>query len=140
MMKYFPGNRLLISMLLICLFSIGMAAASPEQDMGLVEVQLLDPSITKDMRYATTDNFTGQILYPSDRCVLRQPVAYRLIQAQRQLRAQGLGLKVFDCYRPLSVQQKMWAVFPDANYVANPATGGSRLWTRPCCRSRQTTP
>ena len=126
MMKYFPGNRLLISMLLICLFSIGMAAASPEQDMGLVEVQLLDPSITKDMRYATTDNFTGQILYPSDRCVLRQPVAYRLIQAQRQLRAQGLGLKVFDCYRPLSVQRKMWAVYPDANYVANPATGGSR--------------
>ena len=126
MMKYFPGNRLLISMLLICLFSIGMAAASPEQDMGLVEVQLLDPSITKDMRYATTDNFTGQILYPSDRCVLRQPVAYRLIQAQRQLRAQGLGLKVFDCYRPLSVQQKMWAVFPDANYVANPAVGPSR--------------
>ena len=126
MMKYFPGNRLLISMLLICLFSIGMAAASPEKDMGLVEVQLLDPSITKDMRYATTDNFTGQILYPSDRCVLRQPVAYRLIQAQRQLRAQGLGLKVFDCYRPLSVQRKMWAVYPDANYVANPATGGSR--------------
>ena len=126
MMKYFPGNRLLISMLLICLFSIGMAAASPEQDMGLVEVQLLDPSITKDMRYATTDNFTGQILYPSDRCVLRQPVAYRLIQAQRQLRAQGLGLKVFDCYRPLSVQRKMWAVYPDATYVANPATGGSR--------------
>ena len=126
MMKYFPGNRLLISMLLICLFSIGMAAASPYQDMGLVEVQLLDPSITKDMRYATTDNFTGQILYPSDRCVLRQPVAYRLIQAQRQLRAQGLGLKVFDCYRPLSVQRKMWAVYPDATYVANPATGGSR--------------
>jgi len=125
-MKYFPGNRLLISILLLCFFSVGMVAASPAEDLGLVDVQALDPSIIKDMRYATTDNFTGQILYPSDRCVLREPVAYRLLQAQRRLRSQGLDLKVFDCYRPLSVQQKMWTVFPDANYVANPATGGSR--------------
>lgn len=126
MMNYFPGNRLLICILLLSFFSVGMAVASPATDMGLVDVQLLDPSIIKDMRYATTDNFTGQILYPSDRCVLRESVAHRLLQAQRRLKSQGLGLKVFDCYRPVSVQQKMWAVFPDANYVANPATGGSR--------------
>ena len=84
-MNYFPGNRLLLCILLLSFFSVGMAVASPATDMGLVDVQLLDPSILKDMRYAATDNFTGQILYPSDRCVLRESVAHRLLQAQRRL-------------------------------------------------------
>jgi D-alanyl-D-alanine dipeptidase len=57
---------------------------------------------------------------------LRETVAYKLLQAQRLLRAQGLSLKVFDCYRPVEVQKKMWTIFPDSNYVANPAVGGSR--------------
>ena len=128
-MTYFPGNKKLVGLLLAFLFSMAtLVSASPAAELGLgmADVQLLDSSIVSDMRYATADNFTGQVLYASDRCVLREPVAFRLLQAQRRLKSQGLGLKVFDCYRPLSVQRKMWAVLPDANYVANPAAGGSR--------------
>lgn len=128
-MIYFPGNKRLTILLLTLLLSLTMlAAASPARGLGLdlVDLHLLDSTIVNDLRYATTDNFTGQILYSSNRCVLREQVAFRLLQAQRRLRSQGLGLKVFDCYRPLSVQHKMWTVLPDANYVANPATGGSR--------------
>jgi len=91
--------------------------------LGLTDVAALDPSIVQDLKYATADNFTGQVLYSSSRCVLREPVAYRLLQAQKNLRAQGLGLKVFDCYRPIEVQKKMWAIYPDADYVADPASG-----------------
>lgn len=99
------------------------AVSAEDLGLGMVDMGTLDPSIVQDIKYATADNFTGQILYPSQRCLLREPVAYRLLQAQRKLQAQGLGLKVFDCYRPIEVQRKMWAVFPDENYVANPASG-----------------
>jgi D-alanyl-D-alanine dipeptidase len=42
---------------------------------------------------------------------------------QRELETLGLGLKIYDGYRPLSVQKKMWAVMPDDRFVANPAKG-----------------
>lgn len=131
MTGYCPGNKKFYYtglLLLLFIFSTGIAQALTPAALGLdfVDVQALDSSLVLDIRYATTNNFTGQVLYPSARCLLREPVAYRLLQAQRILRAQGMGLKVFDCYRPIEVQKKMWAIFPDANYVANPAAGGSR--------------
>jgi len=57
------------------------------------------------------------------RCLLRESVAHRLSRVQDDLEARGLGLKVFDGYRPLSVQRRMWAVLPDPEYVADPAKG-----------------
>ena len=125
-MKYFPGKVGCCLLLagFVLLFGCVVQAVSPEQlGLGLADVGVLDPSIVQDLKYATADNFTGQILYPSARCLLREPVAYRLLQAQRNLRAQGLGLKVFDCYRPIEVQRKMWKIYPDPNYVADPASG-----------------
>ena len=125
-MKYFQGKvgRGLTVACIMLFFSCAVQAVSPEQlGLGMADVSLLDPSIIHDLKYATTDNFTGQVLYPSARCLLREPVAWRLLQAQRNLRAQGLGLKVFDCYRPIAVQRKMWTIYPDADYVANPASG-----------------
>ena len=125
-MKSFLKNvgGCLLLVWLILFVSCTAQAVSPEQlGLGLADVTELDPSILRDMKYATTDNFTGQVLYPSDRCLLREPVAYRLMRAQRNLRAQGLGLKVFDCYRPIEVQKKMWSIYPNSDYVANPASG-----------------
>lgn len=125
-MKYFPGKvgRCLLLAWIMLLFSCAAQAVSPEQlGLGLTDVAVLDPSIVHDIKYATADNFTGQVLYPSARCLLREPVAHRLLQAQRNLRGQGLGLKVFDCYRPIEVQRKMWTIYPDEDYVANPASG-----------------
>jgi len=130
-MKYSQKNNLMLIFLGVLLLMLSPAIAAEAAlvenlGLGMMDVAVLDPSIVHDIKYATPDNFTGKILYTSSRCLLREPVAFRLLQAQRLLRSQGFGLKVFDCYRPVEVQKKMWIAFPDSNYVANPATGGSR--------------
>ena len=55
--------------------------------------------------------------------MLRGAAAKILSQVQDDLAKRGLGLKVYDCYRPLSVQKQMWEIMPDPNYVADPAKG-----------------
>ena len=64
-------------------------------------------------------------LYPEARALLRPEVAERLSRVQQALGKQGLFLKIFDAYRPLAVQKKMWARFPMEGYVANPAKGSN---------------
>jgi D-alanyl-D-alanine dipeptidase len=88
-----------------------------------LDVRAINPRIALDIRYATTNNFTKRKLYRQARCVLRAPVAQALSRVQTDLETQGLGLKVYDCYRPLSVQKFMWKIFPDPRYVADPAKG-----------------
>jgi D-alanyl-D-alanine dipeptidase len=99
------------------------AFGTPDPDEPLVDLARVDPRIILDLRYATENNFLGRKLYPAARCLLRESVAHRLRRVQDDLEARGLGLKVFDGYRPLSVQRKMWAVMPDPTYVADPAKG-----------------
>jgi D-alanyl-D-alanine dipeptidase len=93
------------------------------QNTELVEVKRVIPDIVLDIRYATPDNFTGKTLYSSADCFLAREVASALKKVQEDLKKQGYRLKIFDGYRPLSVQKKMWKVYPDANYVANPEKG-----------------
>ncbi|MEM9916487.1 MAG: M15 family metallopeptidase [Bacteroidota bacterium] len=88
-----------------------------------IDLQWLDPSIMKDIRYATSNNFVKEQLYECPRCLLRPEVAYRMVSAQRELQQKGLGLKVFDCYRPRPVQEKLWEKVPDARYVTPPSKG-----------------
>jgi len=99
--------------------AVAPAAGAARAD-DLVDLTTLDRSIVLDLRYATADNFTRQKLYAVARCLLRREIAERLVRVQRALRAQGLGLAVWDCYRPISVQQRFWALVPDARYVAEP--------------------
>ncbi|HTL89683.1 MAG TPA: M15 family metallopeptidase [Leptolyngbya sp.] len=89
----------------------------------LVDIRSINPRIALDIRYATANNFVKQQLYPSARCILRASVAQQLSQVQTQLETRGLGLKVYDCYRPLSVQRRLWQILPDPRYVADPAYG-----------------
>ena len=86
----------------------------------LVDLAAVDPTIRIDIRYATTGNFTGVAVYPVARCLLRRDAAERLARVQRRLRADGLGLLVWDCYRPFAVQERFWALVPDERYVARP--------------------
>jgi len=95
----------------------------PSVVASLVELTSVAPGIRLDLRYATTDNFTHHAVYPHARCLLRSSVAERLARVQATLAKEGLGLKVFDCYRPLSVQRQLWALVPDPRYVANPKNG-----------------
>src|SRR5581483_1142335 len=109
--------------LLLCLVLCSCRTSSQADNADLVDVKRMIPGIVLDIRYATTNNFTGQKLYPEARCCLRREAALNLKAVQKELRGMGLGLKVFDGYRPLSVQKKMWAVYPNPGYVADPAKG-----------------
>jgi D-alanyl-D-alanine dipeptidase len=90
---------------------------------ALIDVAGLVPDALLDLRYATAANLTGRPLYPVARCLLLRPVADRLVAAAARLRAQGLRIILYDCYRPLSVQRLLWAAMPRVGFVADPATG-----------------
>lgn len=89
----------------------------------LVDIRTVNRNIRLDIRYATTNNFLKRKLYPISKCALRSSVAQKLALVQTDLEKIGLGLKVYDCYRPFSVTEQMWEVLPNPNYVANPARG-----------------
>jgi D-alanyl-D-alanine dipeptidase len=89
----------------------------------LTDFHSLAPETILDLRYATANNFLKRRLYPKARCLLRPAVARALATVAEDLRPQGLRLKVFDCYRPLSVQKQLWAILRDERYVADPAKG-----------------
>lgn len=94
------------------------------QKHRLVNIQELDSTILIDVRYATENNFTGQKLYETNKVYLIKEAARDLIKAHKYLKEKyNLRLKIYDGYRPLSVQKKMWAIMPDDRYVANPAKG-----------------
>lgn len=104
------------------------AKPAPSSEPGpadrLVDVRRLAAGILVELRYATANNFTRHVIYPaSARCYLRAPVAARLAAVHRLLQARGLGLKVYDCYRPRSAQKTLWDIVPDERYVASPVTG-----------------
>jgi D-alanyl-D-alanine dipeptidase len=94
---------------------------APEKE--LVDLAAAVPGIALDLRYATAKNFLGRRLYPVARALLRRPAAEALAAAQRELAAEGLGLKVWDAYRPYAVTVAMWEVVGDPDYVADPAKG-----------------
>jgi len=89
----------------------------------LVDLQTFDATLVIDNRYATTANVTGRRLYPDARIFLERSAAERLARVQASLRGRGVGLKVFDGYRPHAIQEALWKVKPDARYVADPAKG-----------------
>jgi D-alanyl-D-alanine dipeptidase len=99
------------------------SGALSEPPAGLVDVLGLDSTFVLDVRYATPRNFTGRTLYPVARCLLRADAAERLVRVHERLRRDGLRLRLFDCYRPLSIQRMLWELVPDERYVANPAQG-----------------
>ena len=95
------------------------------EENPLVDLKSFIPGLCFEIRYATPDNFVKETLYPEARCLMRKEVAEKLKRVQEALRASGLSLKIFDGYRPLSVQKKMWAKFPVPGYVADPAKGSN---------------
>lgn len=92
-------------------------------DAEFVNLKKYDYSIKHDIRYATENNFTKKIVYPSADCFLRKSVAHALSRVQSALKMQGMRLKVYDCYRPISVQKKFWEIMPDDRYVSDPKKG-----------------
>jgi len=86
-------------------------------------VDLAPLGIALDLRYATTNNFMHEQLYPVAKAYLRAPAAQALVDVNRELAAEGLAVKVFDAYRPYSVTVKMWEPIKNPDYVADPKKG-----------------
>ncbi len=81
------------------------------------------PAIDVDLRYATPDNFTGQVIYQHALAYLHQDAWCALVRAAELAAAQGLRLRVLDAYRPVAAQWRLWAVLPDVRFVADPRLG-----------------
>jgi D-alanyl-D-alanine dipeptidase len=94
-----------------------LVAADP--DKRLVEIT----DIPRDVRYATTNNFMHAQLYPVAKVYLRRPAAIALHEVERELAREGLGLKLFDGYRPYRVTVRMWKPIRNPDFVADPAKG-----------------
>ncbi|WP_223302267.1 M15 family metallopeptidase [Flavobacterium branchiophilum] len=95
----------------------------PKNDSTFVNIWDFSKDFVLEMKYATHDNFLKQQVYDCEVCLLRYKTVVALLQAQRYFMERGYKIKLFDCYRPLDIQKKMWKIVPNSNYVANPARG-----------------
>lgn len=100
-----------------------MVAKNPKMEM--VELKKIVPNIKYDLRYAQKTNFTSHRLYPKrlKTTYLRKEAAIALMSVALELEQLGLGILVWDAYRPFSVTEKFWDLIHDERYVANPMKG-----------------
>lgn len=91
----------------------------------LLDIKKNIPTIVLDIKYATVYNFSGTAVYKTAKAFARKPVVFALKNVQTTLAKQGLGLKIYDAYRPYSVTVKFWDITPanKKDFVANPAKG-----------------
>jgi D-alanyl-D-alanine dipeptidase len=111
--------------LVISKYNLYRKQVGQDSTKKMVELKTLMPNLVYDLRYATSNNFMHRLMYPQNTSFtfLRLPTANALQKAQRELNEKGLGLKIFDAYRPYSVTVKFWELVHDERYVANPAKG-----------------
>jgi D-alanyl-D-alanine dipeptidase len=92
-------------------------------DTTFVNLKDFSQDFVYDMKYATEDNFLKAKVYDCAECYLRYKTVKALILANERLMKKGFKIKLFDCYRPLDIQKKMWAIVSNPKYVANPSKG-----------------
>lgn len=127
-------------LIILCVWSINLAAQnkyglSPikmdaykksllsNPEFELVDLEKFIPGLKLEIRYATTNNFTGKKIYQLARAYARKPVAEALKKIQADLKGQGLALKIFDGYRPYSATVMFYETYHDTTYVASPYKG-----------------
>lgn len=106
------------------------ATVKADSNKQMVELKSLMPNIVYDLKYATDKNFMRRNMYPAktNYTFLRLPAAKALAQVQKELNEKGMGLKIFDAYRPYAVTEKFWEMVLNEKYVADPkkASGHNR--------------
>lgn len=123
--------KLLFALLCFVVFenSIGQTINNAEisldsvSDTTFVNLKSYSEDFVYDMKYATDDNFLKSKVYDCAECYLRYKTVKALILANKKFMKKGFKIKLFDCYRPLDIQKKMWAIVSNPEYVANPAKG-----------------
>lgn len=92
-------------------------------DTTFVNLKEYSSDFVYDMRYATENNFLNAKVYDCAECYLRFKTVKKLVEANQKFMKLGYKIKIFDCYRPLDVQKKMWAIVSNPSYVADPSKG-----------------
>lgn len=92
-------------------------------DTTFVNLREFDKDFAYDMKYATDDNFLKAKVYDCAECYLRWSTVKALVEANRAFIKKGYQIKIYDCYRPLTIQKRMWAIVSNPKYVADPAKG-----------------
>lgn len=116
LLKYLQIAALLI-------FSLGFGQNSKVPDTTFVNLKNYSRDFIYDMKYATPDNFLKAKVYDCAECWLREKTVNALIEANKDFMKLGYKIKLFDCYRPLTIQKRMWSIVSNPNYVADPAKG-----------------
>jgi D-alanyl-D-alanine dipeptidase len=119
--------RLIFSFLLLVLF-FGTSRLYSQQEVVIADttfVNLKDYSadFVYDMKYATEDNFLKAKVYDCAECFLRLKTVKALVKANTKFIKKGYRIQLFDCYRPLDIQKRMWQIVSNPDYVADPAKG-----------------
>lgn len=125
------AKKLLLLLVLLFAHALGAdAQTGPPVESGkrgadLVELIKLDKTIKLDIRYATANNFVGKPVYPAARAFLQRPAAEAVVRVHKWLNRQGLGIVIYDGYRPWSITKLFWeTVRPEQRtFVADPAKG-----------------
>jgi D-alanyl-D-alanine dipeptidase len=92
-------------------------------DTTFVNLKDYSKDFVYDMKYATSDNFLKAKVYDCAECFLRLKTVKAMIAANDDFLKMGYKIKIFDCYRPLDIQKRMWKIVPNPSYVADPAKG-----------------
>ena len=138
MARKFMGLLLMVTLIL----TAGLVWAEQPKPK-LVNITEVNPRILIDLRYATTNNFLKQKVYPNGfQCLLLEPLAQKLNQAQLLLEKDGLGLKIFDGYRLSRCRRRCGRLCPTNGMWrtlmgAAPITTGEQQWIYPCGQGRQ---
>lgn len=130
---YLLENNFKINCFIFCFFFVSLVCfpqinyksnlVTSLGDTVFVNLRTFSDDFVYDIKYATKDNFLHEKIYNCGECYLRYSTVKALLAANRDFLKKGLRIKIFDCYRPLSVQKKMWQIVSNPSYVANPAKG-----------------
>ncbi|MDN3672671.1 M15 family metallopeptidase [Flavobacterium branchiarum] len=92
-------------------------------DTTFVNLKDYSNDFVYDMKYATEDNFLKAKVYDCAECFLRLKTVKALVEANKNFMKKGYKIKLFDCYRPLFIQERMWEIVSNPKYVADPKKG-----------------
>lgn len=91
--------------------------------MTLIEITELKFNVCIELKYATSDNFTGKPIYKEAKCYLNEEAAKLLTNAVQIANILKLKIKIYDAFRPKEAQQKLWDHTPDPDFLADPKVG-----------------
>jgi D-alanyl-D-alanine dipeptidase len=109
--------------ILLTVTTVDAQSAELIEDSTFVNLKDYSNDFVYDMKYATSDNFLKSQVYDCAECYLRYKTVKALLKANRKFMKKDYRIKIFDCYRPLDIQKKMWTIVSNPIYVADPKKG-----------------